>query len=87
MRNLQTAAMVALLLASVTLLGVGVAVLFDSGSDEASAGDFAITWAKDTPGIGAKEHPLPMPSTKTLEESLAACRDGNAATFSASIPR
>jgi len=68
MRNLRMAAGAALLLAAAALFVVGVAGLFEGGADEAAANDHPIEYSKGTPGVGAREHPLPMPSTKTLEE-------------------
>ena len=68
MRNLRMAATAALLLASATLMAIGVGTLIDDGSHDASAGDHPVSWADGTPGLDAKEHPLPLPSTKRLDE-------------------
>ena len=68
MRNLWLTVVPAILLAIVALLYVGIGSLFEGGSQDAVAGGHGYSWDKDAPGIGAKEHNLPLPSTKTLSE-------------------
>jgi hypothetical protein len=68
MRKSTTAVGPALVLALVAVLWVGIGSLFEQGGPEATANDHGTEHASNTPGLGAKEHPLPMPSTKTLEE-------------------
>ncbi len=67
MRTYWMAAVSALTLALVAATWIGVSSMFDDGSPIAVAEEHG-SYGKDASGLGAKEHALPMPSTKTLEE-------------------
>ena len=69
MRTIWMAAGAAFVLALGAVLWIGVGSVFEAGAPAAVASDQGHTYdAKTTPGIGAKEHPLPLPSTERLHE-------------------